>query len=107
MTLRPLIVENDSMVARAVPETFTEWMPKIPVNHVPTVREASTLTESFAVRSVLGVAATVSAGRPFLPYWDCAVASAGPAPPGISDAPASAAASAALCTCALLTDQTP
>lgn len=107
MTFSPFIVENDSIVARAVPATVTEWMPKIPVNQVPTDREASTLTESLGARSVLGAAATVSAGRPFLPYCECASARADPLPPGMPDAPASAAASAALCTCDLFTDHTP
>jgi hypothetical protein len=107
MTFRPLMDENDSIVARALPETVTEWIPKTPVNHVPTVRDAVTLTESLGTRSVLGVALAVSAGRPFLPYSDCARGIADPAPPGIPDAPASAAASAAFCTCDLLTDHTP
>jgi hypothetical protein len=107
MTLMPLTVVNDSIVARADPFTVTEWTPKRLVNQVATLRDALTVTESLAVRLVVGDTATLSPATPFFAYWDWAVLPAEPRPAGIWLAPASAEASAALCTCFLLSAQKP
>ena len=65
MTLTPLTVVNDSIVARADPFTVTEWTPKTLVNQVATLRDALTVTESLAVRLVVFDTPTLSLATPF------------------------------------------
>src|SRR3954453_6662898 len=65
MTLTPLTVVNDSIVARAEPFTVTEWTPKRLVNQVGTSRDALTVTESLAVRLVVFDTPTLSLPTPF------------------------------------------
>ena len=83
MTLTPLTVVNDSIVARADPVTVTEWTPKRLVNQVATLRDALTVTESLALRLVVFDTPTVSLPTPFFAYWDWAVLPAEAAPAGI------------------------
>ena len=77
------------------------------VNQVGTSRDALTVTESLEVRLVVGVTVTLSLARPFFRYWVEAVVPAEPSPAGSWLAPASAEASAALCTWVLFSAQKP
>ena len=68
MTPIPFIWVKDSIVARALADTVTEWMPKMPAKPALTSRDAVTTTESFGVRSLLDDTACESAGLPLFAY---------------------------------------
>src|SRR5947208_11818197 len=62
-------------------------------------RDAATVTESSATRSVVFVTVSLSPPFPFLVYSPCDAGWAYDQPTGSWDAPANAPASAAACTC--------